>query len=281
MTIAVTGASGQLGHLVIEQLMSRAPRETIVALARSPQKVADFRVEVRKFDYSKPDGLAAALTGVETLLLISSSEVGKRSMQHQNVIDAAVEAGVARIVYTSILRADTTDNPLAEEHKTTEAAIQASGIPFTILRNGWYCENYESAVAASLEHGTVIGSARDGRISAAARIDYAEAAAIVVTQSGRENKIHELAGDTSFSMYDFAEELSRQSGRTIPYTDLPEADYAEALLDAGLPEPFARLLARTDVTAAGGSLFDDTRQLSALIGRPTTPISKTIESRLA
>ncbi|MEP1884981.1 MAG: NmrA family NAD(P)-binding protein, partial [Marinomonas sp.] len=233
-------------------------------------------IEAREFDYSKPDLLANALSGVDTLLLISSSEIGQRAAQHKNVIDAAARAKVSRIVYTSILRAGTTDNPLADEHKVTETMLQSSGIATTILRNGWYCENYAQSIAGALEHGAVIGSAEDGKISAAARVDYAEAAAIALTESGHDGAIYELAGDTAFTMGELAEELSRQSGKTIPYVNMPEADYAAALGNAGLPEPFAALLARVDVTVAGGSLFDDGQQLSALIRRPTTPISETI-----
>ncbi|MEP2266918.1 MAG: SDR family oxidoreductase [Marinomonas sp.] len=276
MTIAITGASGQLGRLVIEQLAKHDAQEDVIALVRSPEKVSDLGIEAREFDYSKPDLLANALSGVDTLLLISSSEMGQRAAQHENVIDAAARAKVSRIVYTSILRAGTTDNPLADEHKVTETMLQSSGIATTILRNGWYCENYAQSIAGALEHGAVIGSAEDGKISAAARVDYAEAAAIALTESGHDGAIYELAGDTAFTMGELAEELSRQSGKTIPYVNMPEADYAAALGNAGLPEPFAALLARVDVTVAGGSLFDDGQQLSALIRRPTTPISETI-----
>ncbi len=280
MTIGITGASGQLGRLVVEQLKGRVAHDSIVALVRNPEKVSDTSVEARPFDYSEPSQQASSLAGIDTLLLISSSEVGQRAAQHKNVIDAAVKAGTGRIVYTSILRADTTDNPLAEEHKITEELLRESGITFTILRNGWYTENYAQSIPAALEHGAVIGSADDGKISAASRLDYAEAAAVALTGAGHDGAVYELAGDTAFTMKDFAEELGRQSGKTIPYLNMPKADYASALIGAGLPEAFAGLLARADMTIVGGSLFEDGQQLSKLIGRPTKPITEMIAAAL-
>lgn len=280
MTIGITGASGQLGRLVLEQLKGRVAHDSIVALVRNPEKISDTGVEARTFDYSEPSQLAGSLAGIDTLLLISSSEIGQRAEQHKNVIDAAVTAGIGRIVYTSILRADTTDNPLAEEHKITEGMLLDSGITFTILRNGWYTENYAQSIPAALQHGAVIGSAADGKISAASRLDYAEAAAVALTGSDHDGAVYELAGDTAFTMHDFAEELGRQTGKTIPYVNMPEADYASALIGAGLPEAFAGLLARVDMTIVGGSLFEDRKQLSNLIGRPTKPVSEMITAAL-
>lgn len=271
MTIAITGATGQLGHLVIDKLKGKLPAGQIVALARSPEKAADLGVEVRAFDYDRPD--AAALAGVETLLLISGSEVGKRVPQHEAVIAAAKQAGIGRIVYTSLLRADTSPISLGTEHSATERALLASGVPYTILRNGWYIENYAAGVAGALAHGALIGAAGQGRIAAAARADYADAAVAVLTGTGHDGKIYELAGDTAFTLADLAAELSRQIGRDIPYTNLPQADYAAALAGAGVPAPFAELLAGWDVDTANGALFDDGKQLSKLIGHPTTSLA--------
>lgn len=280
MTIAVTGATGQLGRLVIGKLKEKAPASDIVALARSPQKAAELGVTVRAADYAKPETLASALAGVDTLVLISSSEVGQRAVQHGNVIDAAKNAGVKRIIYTSLLRADTSALALADEHRQTEAAIKASGIPFTILRNGWYTENYEGAIKGALAAGAFIGSAGDGRISSATRQDYAEAAVAVATGDGHEGKTYELAGDTAWTMADLAAEVSKQSGKDLPYRNLSEADYAAALARNGMPEGAAAFFAGVDVATSQGALFDDGKQLSALIGRPTTPLSQAIAEAL-
>ncbi|QAY94902.1 NAD(P)-dependent oxidoreductase [Methylovirgula ligni] len=280
MTIAITGASGHLGRLVIAKLKEKVPAADVIALARTPAKAADLGVAGREADYTKPETLARALAGVETLLLVSSSEIGQRAAQHRNVIDAAKASGVKRIVYTSVLHADTSPLGLAAEHLATEADLKASGVPFTILRNGWYTENYTAAIPGALATGAFIGSAGDGKISSAARADYAEAAAVVLTGSGHEGKTYELAGDSFYTLADLAAEVSRQTGRTIPYKNLPEADYAAALLSAGLPEFVAKLLADSDIGAAKGALFDTGHQLSGLIGRPTVPLATTIAAAL-
>lgn len=280
MTIAVTGATGQLGRLVIARLKETVPASGIVALVRSPAKAADLGVEAREADYGNPDALARALAGVDTLLLISSNEIGQRAAQHRNVVNAATAAGVGRIVYTSLLHADRSPLSLAEEHRATEADIRASGIPFTILRNGWYTENHTGSVGAALAGGAFIGSAGDGRISSATRADYADAAVAVLTGSGHEGKTYELAGDEAVTLADLAAEISRQSGKDIPYRNLPEADYAAILAGFGLPEAFAKGIASWDVDASKGALFDDGRQLSALIGRTTTPLSAAVAAAL-
>ncbi|MCW2276194.1 NAD(P)H-binding protein [Rhodoblastus acidophilus] len=280
MTIAITGATGQLGRLVVAALKARAPAARIVALARSPEKAADLGVDARAFDYSKPDAQAAALAGVKTLLLISSSEIGQRAAQHRNVIAAAKAAGVSRIVYTSLLRADTSSLSLADEHRDTEQAIQASGLDHTILRNGWYSENYTGSVGPAVAAGAFIGSAGNGRIASAARTDYAEAAAIVVTSAGHSGRVYELAGDTAYTLTELAAEISKQTGKAIPYKNLTEADYAGALIGVGLPEIFARAIAGWDVAASQGALFDEGRALSTLLGHPTTPIAASVKHAL-
>jgi NAD(P)H dehydrogenase (quinone) len=282
--LVITGATGQLGRLVIEQLLEVVPAAEIVAAVRNPAKAADLQalgVQVRHADYSQPTTLDSAFAGAEKILLISSSEVGQRQAQHQAVIDAAARAGVKLIAYTSVLHADTSQLALAEEHRQTEAALAQSGLPFALLRNGWYSENYTAGIPAALEHGAMLGSAAQGRISSAARADYAAAAVAVLTASqSQAGRVFELAGDESYTLSEFAAELSRQAGKRIPYTDLPPADYRAVLLQAGLPPFVADLLADSDAAAAKGALFDDGRQLGELIGRPTTPLSTTIAATL-
>jgi len=283
--IVITGASGQVGRLVIAQLLKTVPASQIVAAARDPEKVADLAakgVQVRHADYSKPDTLDRAFEGAEKILLISSSEVGQRVAQHQAVIDAARRAGVKLLAYTSVLHADTSALALAEEHKQTEEALTQAGVPAVVLRNGWYHENYTAGVAHAVANGAHYGSAGEGRISSAARADYAEAAAIVLTASDDQaGKVYELAGDESYTLKAFAAQIAQQSGKPVVYTDLPEVDYKAVLLQAGLPDFVAELLANSDAAAAKGALFDDGGQLSRLMGRPTTPLSTSITEALS
>ena len=278
--IAITGATGQLGRLVIQSLLKKLPADQIVAAVRSPEKAADLGVQARKADYSQPATLQAAFQGIDKLLLISSSEVGQRAAQHRAVIDAAKAAGVQLIASTSILRADSSPLALAGEHAETEALLKASGIPFVLLRNGWYTENYAASVPAAVQHGAVLGSAKDGRIASAARADYADAAAAVLLADGQAGKVYELAGDTSYTLSELAAEIARQSGKPVVYKDLPEADYKAALVQVGLPEGFAALLADSDTGASKGGLFDDGKALSRLIGRATTPLSTVVGAAL-
>lgn len=280
MTIAITGSTGQLGRLVIQGLVARDLGTRVVALARSLEKAADLGVAVRLADYEQPDTLDAALAGVDTLLLISSNEIGKRASQHAAVIRAASRAGVKHLVYTSLLHADRSPIDLAEEHRATEATIQASGIPFTILRNGWYTENYTGSIAGALAGGAFIGSARDGRVSGATREDFAAAAVAVLTGRGHEGQTYELAGDQAFTLRELAAELSKQAGKDIPYRDLMASDYAAALAGFGVPDGFARAIAGWDVNASTGALYETGGQLSTLIGRPTTPLSTAVAAAL-
>lgn len=282
--IAITGATGQLGRLVIEQLLQNIPANQLIALVRNPGKASDLQargLQVRAADYTQPAALEAALQGVEKLLLISSSEVGQRLEQHRNVVAAAKKTGVALLAYTSILNAQHSQMDLAHEHRETEQLIKASGIPFVFLRNGWYAENYTASIPTALQFNVLLGSAGDGKISLAARADYAAAAAEVLVRDDQAGKIYELAGDTAYTLADFAAELSRQTGKNIPYSNLPEAEYRGILQNAGLPDWLASLLASSDASAAQGALFDGSRQLSQLIGRATTPLADTIKIALA
>ena len=281
--IVVTGATGHLGRLVIAALLKKMPASGIVAAVRNGEKARDLAaagIGVRLADYNQPQVWDGAFKGADKILLISSSEVGQRARQHRSVVDAARRAGVKLLVYTSVLRADTSPLGLAAEHDETEAMIRASGIPYTFLRNGWYTENYTVGIPAILERGAVYGCAGNGRISSAARIDYAEAAAAVLTGENQAGKVYELAGDSAFTLTDFAMEISRQSGKNIGYVNLTESDYRNALLKAGLPEPYAALLADSDTGISKGALFDDSHQLSRLINRQTAPLTSSVAAAI-
>lgn len=281
--IAITGATGQLGRLVIDALLQRVPASEVLALVRDPLKARDLTalgVTVRQADYSQPQTLATALVGVERLLLISSNEIGQRTAQHLAVIDAAKAAGVKLLAYTSVLRADTSALGLAAEHLATEQALSASGLDHVVLRNGWYSENYSAGLPTALEHGVLLGAAGQGRIASAARADYAEAAAVVLTSEGQAGRVYELAGDSAYTLEQLAAQTARQSGKPLVYQNLSQEEYQAALLGIGLPEGFAVLLADSDAAAAKGALFDDGQQLSRLIGRGTTPIADSVAAAL-
>lgn len=262
-------------------MTQRVAKDNLVALVRSPEKAADLGVEARAFDYTQPQALAGALEGIDTLMLISSSEVGQRKIQHENVINAAKAAGIKRIVYTSLLHADTSSLSLAPEHVETEALLKASGIPHTVLRNGWYSENYAGSIPGSLAAGAFVGSAGDGKISSATREDYAEAAAVVLTSEGHDGKVYELAGDESYTLAGLAAEVSRQTGKELPYSNLSEAEYVDVLKSLDVPEGFAQVIAGWDIGVSNGDLFNDGKVLSGLIGRPTTPLSVAVKQALA
>lgn len=282
--IAITGSTGQLGRLVIDQLLQEHAPNSVVAVARDAGKAADLAargLDVRIASYDDPVALARALRGVERLLLISSSELGRRLPQHRNVVDAARQANVQLIVYTSLLHADTSPLDLAPEHRETEALLRASGVPFVVLRNGWYAENQTASIPAALAHGAFVGSAGAGRIAWAARADYAAAAVAALTGRARLGGTYELAGDEPGTLAELAAEISKQTGRDIPYRDLPEATYREILLKAGLPAPLAAGLASWDVGASRGALLDESRTLSQLIGRRTTPLAESVKQALA
>jgi NAD(P)H dehydrogenase (quinone) len=281
--IIVTAASGQLGRLVIAELLKRVPAERIVAAVRDPAKVADLAdqgVLVRHADYTEPASLDKAFEGATKVLLISSNDLGNREAQHRNVIDAAARAKVGLLAYTSVLHADRSTLGLAAEHRATEEVVRASGLPYTLLRNGWYVENYTVSLGGAVAHGALAGGAGEGRISAAARADYAAAAAVVLASEGPAQQIYELAGDTAFTLAELAAEVSRQTGKTIPFHNLPQKEYGELLVNVGLPAPLAELIADSDAQAAKGALFDDSRTLSKLIGRPTIALADAVKAVL-
>lgn len=281
--IALTGATGQLGQFVVEELLKTVAAKEIVAIVRNPTKAEALSkqgVLVRQADYGDQAALTQALAGVNKLLLISSSEVGQRAKQHRNVINAAKAAGVKFIAYTSLLHADKSPLGLHVEHVETEKMLADSGIPYALLRNGWYSENYLASAPAALAHGVFIGAAGDGKIASATRADYAAAAARVISEEGHAGKVYELAGDNGWTLTELATLLSKASGKNVVYQNLSEDDFAAALKEVGLPDWLANMLADSDAGAAKGGLFDDSKTLSKLIGRPTTSIEKSVNDLL-
>ncbi|MBG6040431.1 SDR family oxidoreductase [Proteus mirabilis] len=281
--IAITGATGLLGQHVVESLLQTVPANQIVAFARDVKKGATLSqkgVLVRQADYNDKASLITALQGVDKLLLISSSDVGKRTVQHRNVIEAAKSADVQFIVYTSILHADRSPLSLHVEHVETEKMLADSGLSYTLLRNGWYTENYLESVPAALEHGIFLGAAGDGKIASATRADYALAAARVISEEGHIGKVYELAGDEAWTLEQLVKELTKQSGKQVIYNNLSQADFVAALKTAGLPDKLSNMLADSDIGASKGGLFDDSHTLSKLIGRPTTTLAESIKAIL-
>lgn len=280
----ITGASGQLGAQVLAALDGTLAKSDTAVLVRKEDDRARLAAEgydARVADYTDPSALNAAFDGIERLLLISSSEVGQRAPQHQNVIDAAKAQGVRFIAYTSILSADSSPLALAQEHKATEEALKASGLQTAILRNGWYSENITMTAGQDIELGQHFGAAGEGKFATAPRADYAAAAAKVLAGEGHEGKTYELGGDTGYTLAEYAKILSDVSAKPVSYTDMPKDAFADALKAAGLPEPLAEVLADSDDNARDGWLDTTSNDLSSLIGRPTTPISETIKATLA
>jgi len=282
--IAVTGASGQLGQLVITHLLKKAEAKNIVALVRDSDKAKHFEalnIEVREADYNKADTLISSLKGIDTLLLISSSDVGNRTVQHKNVIDAAKQVGVQLLAYTSILNADNSPLSLAKEHIDTERYLKEKNIPHVLLRNGWYTENYLAGIPAAIANGGYIGCAKDGRISSSAREDYAEAAAVVLTsETNQAGKVYELSGDESYTLEELCDIITEETGKTIPYIDMKEREFADTLEKAGFPRPLAEMLADSDTGASKGGLLDESHVLSDLIGHQTKPLRQMVKASL-
>ncbi len=280
-TYAVTGASGHLGRHAVQALLARGvPASAVVAVVRTPGKADDLAqrgAQVRAADYSRPQTLGAALAGVDRLLLVSSSVPGQRAAHHTNVIEAAKTAGVSRIGYTSILNADDTTNPLAGEHQATERALRAAGVPFTLLRNGWYTENYTGQMDRYLQRGEILGAAGHGRISAATRQEYAAAAASALLQDEGGNRIYELGGP-AFDLPELARVISEVTGTPVTYLDLPAGEYASRLHEAGLDEESARFAASLDASIAHGDLETSSPDLAGLLGRPPTPLTDVVRA---
>lgn len=284
-TYLVTGASGHLGRLTVHALLERGTAASdVVATARDTADIADLAalgVVVRRADYADPTSLKEAFAGVDRVLLVSSSAVGQRIDQHRNVIEAAREAAVELLAYTSIANAGTATMLLAADHQATERLLADSGLPVALLRNSWYVENYTAQLPVSLEHGAVLGSAGEGRVSAATRADYAAAAAAVLVADDQAGRVYELGGDTAFTLAEYAAVLAEVSGTEVAYRDLPAADYAAALVAAGLPEGYAAVLADSDEGLARGELHTGSGDLARLLGRPTTTLREAIGAALA
>ena len=277
-THGVAGATGQLGQLVLGELLELVDAGDVVAIGRDPSKLADFAakgVDVRAADYDAPETLDAALAGVDRLLLISGSALGQRPRQHAAVIDAAKAAGVGYIAYTSILDAPTTPIKLGGEHRATEDSLAASGIAHDLLRNGWYNENFFMALPLQIEAGVITGAQGEGRISSVSRADLAAGAAHVLVH-GKGGETYDFAGDESWTMADFAAEVSRQTGREVRFESMGEAEYAASLIELGMPEHYAEVVSNSAYSTSLGALENNSRTLSKLTGRPTTPIADTI-----
>jgi NAD(P)H dehydrogenase (quinone) len=281
--ILVTGASGNLGRLVIESLLRRLPPAEVIAGARTPDKLralAEQGVAVRPLDYNQPATVEAALRGADRVLLISGLEPN-RVEQHRTVIQAARRAGVRQLAYTSGLHADRTKMLLLADHRATEEILRESGVPFTMLRNSWYVENYTQNAAPMLKSGKMFGAAGDGRVSVAPRADYAEAAAVVLTREGHAGKTYELGGDVAYTLAEIGAEIGRVAAKPIAYQDVSEAELAKLLIQAGLPEGYARALANADTGIKSGDLRTDSGDLQRLLGRPTTPLATAVERALS
>ncbi|RXZ68317.1 SDR family oxidoreductase [Agromyces albus] len=276
MTILVTAASGQFGRLVVESLLTRgADPATIVASSRDTSKLADLAargIRTVELDYARPETIAPALEGVDTVLLVSGTEFGSRAAQHQNVIDAAKAAGVTKLVYTSATRATTADFAIVPEHKATEEAIAASGVPAVIVRNNWYAENYAADVARAAETGVIASSAGEGRVAGASRVDFAEAAAVVLLEDGHIGQVYELGGDVAWSYSELAAAASEVVGREVTYVSLSTEEHVAALEGFGLDAGTAGFVAAIDTGIRNGVLAESDGTLSRLIGRPTTPL---------
>ncbi|CAM5651626.1 SDR family oxidoreductase [Streptomyces griseorubiginosus] len=284
MSIVVTGASGQLGRLTVEALLARGvPASDVVATGRDIARfkdLADRGVVVRRADFADPDSLAAAFEGADKLLLISTTTVDERVANHRRAIDAAVAAGVSLVAYTSMSHADTATTILADTHRATEEYLRERPVPSVMLRNSWYLENYTAQLPLFLQHGAVIGAAGEGRVSAASRADYADAAAVVLSTEGHAGAVYELGGDEAFTLAELAATVSAATGKQITYTDLPAEKLVEALTGAGLPTELAQVLADSDLGLGRGELFTGSGDLSRLIGRPTTSLAEAIADAL-
>ncbi|MDX1880925.1 MULTISPECIES: SDR family oxidoreductase [Mycobacteriaceae] len=282
MTIAITGATGHLGGLVVDALLDQGlSADDLVAVVRTPSKaarLAERGVEVREASYTDSGALEKALYGVDKLLLVSGSEIGQRAAQHANVIARAKAAGVGFIAYTSVLDALNSPIALAAEHRETEDLLAGSGIDFALLRNGWYWENYLPAVASARQTGTLLGSAGQGRVAAAARIDYALAAATVLLADDQAGKVYELGGDERLTYTELAAVISTVIDMPVAYVDLPETEYIAVLEGAGLPAPIAHTFADADTGIAAGALDTESGDLQMLIGRNSTPAAAVLSA---
>ncbi|MDT0614162.1 SDR family oxidoreductase [Streptomyces lancefieldiae] len=282
MSIVVTGATGHLGRHVVRQLLEKVPADQVTAVVRDRDRAADLAargVRLAVADYNAPETFDGLFAAGDRVLLISGNEFDKgRVQQHTVVIEAARKAGVALLAYTSApssLKAS-----LADDHRATEEVLVGSGVPYVLLRNGWYHENYTERLAPVLEHGALVQAAGEGRISSASRADYAAAAVAVLTGEGHENTAYELGGDEAWSFAEYAAELSRQTGKEIAYNPVSAEAYTGILTGAGVPGPLAAVLTGVEASIERGELVVSTGDLSRLTGRPATPFAEAIAAAL-
>ncbi|MDV6288753.1 NAD(P)H-binding protein [Streptomyces sp. UP1A-1] len=283
MSIVVTGATGHLGRHVVRQLLEKVAADRVTAVVRDRDRAADLAalgVRIAVADYNAPESFDGVFAPGDRVLLISGNEFDKgRVRQHTVVIDAAKKAGAALLAYTSAPSSLTA--ALADDHRATEEVLVGSGVPYVLLRNGWYHENYTEQLAPVLEHGAVVQAAGDGRVSSASRADYAAAAVAVLTGEGHENKAYELGGDEAWSFAEYAAELSWQTGEEIVYTPVSTEAYTGILTGAGVPGPLADVFAGVDAAIEKGELVVTTGDLARLAGRPTTPLAEAVAAALA
>lgn len=274
MTIAVFGATGQLGAHIIDLLIARGTDAAeIRALGRNAERLAELEakgVATAQVDLDDAATVAPALEGADTVVLVSTSEVGKRLPQHANAINAAKDAGVKHLVYTSLLNADSSELALAAEHVETEKLIAESGIPATILRNGWYTENHQQDFEIG-RSGTIANSVGDAKLATASRVDYAEAAAVAAADASHAGKTYELAG-SKWTFADFAAHESEVLGQPVAYQQISAEEEVAALQAAGLDEGTAAFVSGMNQAIAGGALDSSSTALTELIGRPTTSL---------
>ena len=284
MIYALTGSTGALGGLVIQHLLAlKVPAASIVALARSEAKAAGLKakgLQVKIGDYGNKASLESAFNGVDRLLLVSGSEVGQRSAQHQAVIEAAKAVGVKLLIYTSISQADRSSNPLAPEHKATEAALKASGLPYVVLRDNWYTENYFDDLRQAKISGVIAAAVGAGKVASASRSDYAEAAARVLVSQGHEGKIYELTGAKAWDFQELAKTAAELLGRPVIFKNLSAVERHDGLVAVGLPEGVAAFVTSLDLAIEAGTLAAVSDDLERLLGRKPRSLKEGLKAAL-
>ncbi|WP_406028605.1 SDR family oxidoreductase [Nocardioides sp. NBC_00850] len=277
MTIAITGASGQLGRLVADQLLTTVDPAEVVLLTRDPAKLADYAergADVRAADFSKPDELAEAFAGVERVLLISTDAVGARVEGHLAAIDAAVKAGVRHMAYTSV-SGPTADNPagVVADHAATEDALRESGLAWTMLRNNLYADMQVDSVAQAAATGQLVTNTGDGGAAYVTRADCAAVAAGVLTGEGHEGKAYDVTGPHAYTAADLAELATEKAGKPVEVVQVDDDAYTAGLVSAGLPDFIAPLLTSFGTATRLGKLATVTDVVEQVGGRKPTPLS--------
>lgn len=276
-TLLVTGASGQLGRLVLDSLLAsgKSPA-SIIATTRDTAKLADYAAKgviVRLADFDDAASLDAAFAGADKVLIISTDALdqpGKRLAQHKAAVAAAKEAGAKHILYTSMPQPDDSLVTFAPDHLGTEEAIKATGIPYTILRDGWYAENLFMSLPHALETGSWYTSTGEGRIAHITRADTAAAIAGAVLKAGNESKTYTLTGTKSRTAEEIAAIVSAATGKPLKVVHVTDAQLAEGLKAAGLPEGFIPTIVSFDANTREGKIASVTSDAETLSGRKPT-----------